>query len=168
MSKKLKCPVCGTFNDKEDTVYYNQKYYCKVCYENRKKEADDYKALIEYICELYNIDAPTGWILKQIKDFKEQFSYTYKGMKTTLDYFYRIKQENEPEEGTGIGIIPFVYDEAKKFYYDKKLVKENMQNFILSDIENQKIIHINKIDIIKSDKYKGIPDIDITALGGEE
>lgn len=168
MGKKLKCPVCGTFNDKEETVFHNQRYYCKVCFENSRKESEDYRILIDYICDLYNLDVPNGWILKQIKDFKEQFNYTYKGMKTTLDYFYRIKQEEEPEEGMGIGIIPFVYDEAKKFYFDKKAVKEGMQDFDIKDTERNKVIHINKTDIVKNDKYKGILDIDISQLGGEE
>ena len=62
MARKVKCPECGTFNDKENTVTFNGRYYCPVCYENKQKEADDYKQLIANICELYQIDAPTGWI----------------------------------------------------------------------------------------------------------
>ena len=52
MARKVKCPECGTFNDKENTVTFNGRYYCPVCYENKQKEADDYKQLIAYICEL--------------------------------------------------------------------------------------------------------------------
>jgi hypothetical protein len=168
MSKKLKCPVCGTFNNKEDTIFDNQRYYCKVCYETKKKDGEDYKALIDYICDLYDIEVPNGWILKQIKEFKEQFNYTYKGMKTTLDYFYRIKQDEQPEEGMGIGIIPFVYDEAKRFYLDKKKIKDEMQDFNIADIENKKIIHVNAIDKIQDDKFREIVDIDISQLRGDE
>ena len=29
MARKVKCPECGTFNDKENAVYHNSKYYCK-------------------------------------------------------------------------------------------------------------------------------------------
>lgn len=165
VARKVKCPKCGTFNDKEETVFYNQRYYCKICFENAKAEAEDYKNLIAFICELYNIEAPTGWILKQIKEYKEQYGYSYIGMKTTLDYFYHIKQEEEPEEGMGVGIIPFVYDEAKKFYIDKKAVKESVQECNIDKIEqNKKTIHIKEQDKIKNDKYKDITLIDITQL----
>ena len=95
MARKVKCPECGTFNDKENAVCHNSKYYCKVCYENKMRESQDYKDLITYICNLYQIDSPTGWMLKQIKDFKEQFNYTYRVMKTTLHYFYEIQEGND-------------------------------------------------------------------------
>jgi len=168
MSRKLKCPVCGSFNDKEVTVFYNQKYYCPICYENKKKESEDYKSLIDYICDIYNLEVPNGWILKQIKEFKDQFKYTYGGMKATLNYFYCIKEEEEPEEGMGIGIVPFMYDEAKRFYAEKKAVKDSMQGFNIDDIEKNKTIHINEQDKSKNEKYKEIVDIDISLLGGEE
>ena len=43
-------------------------------------------------------------------------------MKTTLNYFFEIQEGNDPNDSIGVGIIPFVYDEAKKFYIDKKAV----------------------------------------------
>jgi len=165
MARKVKCPICGTFNDKEETVFDNQRYYCKVCFENKQRESEDYKALCDYICELYNMDFPNGWILKQIKDFKEKFSYTYSGMKATLNYFYCIKQEEEPDEGMGIGIIPFTYDEAKKFYADKKAIKNSVENCDIKKIQtNKKVIHIKEQDKITNEKYKDIAMIDITQL----
>ena len=68
MARKVKCPECGTFNDKENTICHNSRYYCKVCYENKNREAEDYKDLISYICSLFHIEAPTPLMLKQIKD----------------------------------------------------------------------------------------------------
>ena len=133
MARKVKCPECGTYNDKENTVYHNSKYYCKICFENKQKEAQDYKNLVAYICELYQIEAPTRWMLKQIKDYKEQFNFTYRGIKTTLHYFYEIQEGNSVEDSMGIGIVPFVYDEAKRlkgllgFFreIDKDIVPQN-------------------------------------------
>lgn len=165
MARKVKCPACGTFNDKEITIYYNQHYYCEVCYENKKQEAEDYKELINYICELYNIDSPTGWILKQIKEYKNQYSYSYRGMKTTLDYFYNIKQEEEPEDGMGVGIIPFVYEEARRFYIDKKAIKDSIGSSNMEQIENnKKTVHVKKCDRKQDERYKDLVLIDITKL----
>ena len=145
MARKVKCPECGTYNDKENTVYHNSKYYCKICFENKQKEAQDYKNLVAYICELYQIEAPTRWMLKQIKDYKEQFNFTYRGIKTTLHYFYEIQEGNSVEDSMGIGIVPFVYDEAKRFYIEKKAVKDSLKDCDLEEIGNRKkTIHINR------------------------
>jgi len=137
-AKKLKCPECGTFNDKENAVYHNARYYCKICYDNQQKEANDYKELITYICKLYNLEAPSGWIMKQIKDYKTQFNYSYRGIKTTLHYFFEIQANNDVEDCLGIGIVPFVYDEAKKFYIDKKIVKDSITDVDVNMIQNKK------------------------------
>lgn len=156
MARKVKCPECGSYNDKENTVESNGRYYCPICYENKQKEANDYKQLIAYVCELYQIEAPTGWMLKQVKDFKEQFHYTYRGMKTTLNYFYEI-EGNDPADSLGVGIIPFVYDEAKQFYIDRLAVKESATNAAENNV--RKTININKK--AKNNEYRDIALIDI-------
>lgn len=163
---KVKCPICGTFNDKELTVCHNKKYYCQVCYEEYQREAQDYKDLMKYICEnLYEIEAPTPLMLKQIKEYKEKFNYTYRGMKSTLHYFYEIQEGNDVENSIGVGIIPFVYDEAKQFYIDKKAVKDSVIGCDLEQIENNKRV-INKIQSTNpnENKYKDMVLIDIEKL----
>ena len=165
MARKVKCPECGMYNDKENTVYHNCRYYCQVCYANKMSESQDYKNLIAYICELYQIEKPTGWMLKQIKDFKEKFNYTYKGIRTTLHYFYEIQEGNDISDSIVVGIVPFVYDEAKKFYIDKKAVKESVMGCDLEELQNKKHI-INKHKTSKPDenKYKNMALIDIEKL----
>ena len=129
------------------------------------RESQDYKELIAYICELYQIDAPTGWMLKQIKDFKEQFNYTYRGMKSTLHYFYEIQEGNDVTDSMGIGIVPFVYDEAKKFYIDKKAVKDSVNNCDLDELQNNKrVIKMRKVIKPNENKYKDMALIDIEKL----
>lgn len=165
MTRKVKCPECGTFNDKENAVYHNSRYYCKVCYENKVSELEDYKNLISYICELYQIETPTGWMVKQIKDFKEKFNYTYRGMRSTLHYFYEIQEGNSVTDSMGIGIVPFVYDEAKKFYIDKKAVRDSVRNCDLDLLQNQKrIIKMQKNNKPNENKYKELALIDIEKL----
>jgi hypothetical protein len=113
---------------------------------------------------LYSIDIPTGWILKQIKDFKEQFNYTYKGIKSTLHYFFEIQEGNDVADSLGIGIVPFVYDEAKKFYIDKKAVRDSLIGINLEEMEaNKKIINIKR-NSFELDKYKDVALIDIEKL----
>ena len=56
--------------------------------------------LMNYIAEIYNIDPYTnGIILKQIKEYQEEYKF------------------NNPVKYTSkIGIVPFVYEEAKRHY----------------------------------------------------
>lgn len=173
--KKVKCPICGTYNDKEITIYSDNRHYCKVCYENKKITAEDYKELIKYICELFDMEAPDGWILKQIKEYKEQFKYTYKGIKSTLYYFFEVLEGNTPDDGKGIGIVPFVYKEAKQFYIDKKAIKDNIKDCNIEQLQKDNdIIHINQKT---KDEYNDGMDkrgkynydlIDISQLGEDE
>ena len=165
MSRKVKCPECDTLNDKEVAVYHNGRHYCAVCYENKKKSSDDYKALIEYICEIYGIEAPTGWMLKQIKDFREQFGYTYKGIKSSLHYFYEIQEGNSVENSMGIGIVPFIYDEAKNYYIDKKVIKDNVKGCDVNEITSEvNTINIKKSNVENKYKFRDVSIIDIENL----
>jgi hypothetical protein len=135
-----------------------------VCFDNKQNEAQDYKDLISYICELYSIDVPTGWILKQIKDFKDQFNYTYKGMKTTLHYFFEIQEGNDVADSMGIGIVPFVYDDAKRFYIDKKAVKDSVAGVDVDNLDSNKTTINIKHSAMEDNKYKNLALIDIEEL----
>ena len=97
-------------------------------------------------------------MVKQIKDFKEQFHYSYKGMKTTLHYFYEI-EHNDPADSMGVGIIPFVYEESKKFYIDRLAVKDSAKDY---EEKSNKVIKVKKIKAKKT--YKDLALIDIEHL----
>lgn len=143
MAKKAKeysCPYC------KNTVYANEaikkgtRYYHSECIENKRIEEEEkstaashYKELIAYICELYATDAPTGMILKQIKDYQEQYNYKTKGMELALRYFYETL-DNKVREGDGIGIIPYVYEDAKYHYLKQQKIAESINNRIDEEI----------------------------------
>jgi hypothetical protein len=163
--RKVKCPVCESYNYKEEAIYHQKRYYCEICYKNKTKEADNYKNLIQYICDIYEIKVPTGFMFTQIKNFKEQYNYTYKGMELTLDYFYNVKTNDTPDINKGLGIIPYIYEEAKQFFIEKRNIKKNLESINIQDITDK----VNVISIKKSDKkidqdYKNIAIIDITEI----
>jgi len=163
--RKVKCPVCESYNYKEEAIYHQKRYYCEICYKNKTKESNNYKNLIQYICDIYEVDVPTGFMFTQIKNFKEQYNYTYKGMELTLDYFYNVKTNNTPDIDKGLGIIPYIYEEAKQFFIEKRNIKKNLENVNIQDITDK----VNVISIKKSDKkedrnYKNIAIIDITEI----
>ena len=117
--KKLKCTICEEAFPKEETIIKSQKRYCKTCLEIKEEESalykNDWDLLFEYICKLYNIDKPTGMMFQQMKNYRADYEYTNIGMYYTLQYYYKIL-ENEVLEDTGLGIIPYFYDKAKNHY----------------------------------------------------
>lgn len=139
MGKKVKCPVCNTMNDKEETVAYGNRYYCKTCYEEKEQSVDGYKRLVSYICRLYNINKPTGMMLKQIKDFKNEYGFTDDGIYMTLRYYYELL-DNKVLEGVGLGIVPYYYEKAKQQYLTLINV-ENMVENCEKDIERTVVIN---------------------------
>lgn len=46
----------------------------------------------------------------------EEYGYTWSGMAGTLHWFYDICHGSKEEGNGGVGIIPFVYDQAKEYY----------------------------------------------------
>ncbi|PLR72194.1 hypothetical protein [Bacillus sp. UMB0728] len=126
-ARQVKCPYCETKLNKDDSFEFKKRYYHPECFETWRREADHRNELITYICELYDIDAPTGMMFKQIKEFQEQQNYKLKGMELSLKYFYEIL-DNKPREGDGIGIIPFVYEEAKNHYLKQQRIANSIEN----------------------------------------
>lgn len=125
--QKAKCKYCEESIPKGEGIKHGGRYYHPDCLEEYRKQVDDRASLIEYVCNLLDLEKPTGLILMQIKRFHEEFGYTYKGMELTLKYFYEIL-DNEVREGDGIGIIPYVYEDATQQYIRQRKINESARN----------------------------------------
>ncbi|PAC96352.1 hypothetical protein [Bacillus paralicheniformis] len=156
MARRVKCPYCETYLDKNDAIPYKKRYYHQNCFDTWKMEAEHRKELIKYICELYKIDAPTGMMLKQIKEFQEEYKYKLKGIELALRYFHETLG-NPVREGDGLGIVPFIYEEAKADYLQKKAIEESVEK---AKKHKQK----ESIVIIKKQNRKNIKIVDISTL----
>lgn len=153
--KSVKCARCKKTVLKDEAIHEKKKYYHVECFQL----VQDYKNLISYICELHKLEAPTGMILKQIKEFQEEYGYKLKGMELALRYFHETLG-NPVREGDGIGIIPYVYEEAKKHYIIKKRVEESVKEYMSSD-KQPKIVEINSPKFTYTKKSRMI---DISSL----
>ena len=150
MARKVKCFICGKLLEKnaDDVIYYEKKkrYACEKCFKSKEKElkekeksAQHYKELIEYICILYDIEAPTMIMVSQIKNFKEEYNYRYKGMELSLRYFYEL-MGNDIKNAQGVGIIPHVYKDAKDYHIHKLQLKKVAEDTNFEQIKNNKTI----------------------------
>lgn len=134
------------------------------CGRKRQADATAYKSLIAYICKLFQIKAPTTMICAQLKKFKDDEHYTYQGMKAALEYFFEL-QGNSVDGSRGIGIIPYIYDEVRDFYTERKIIQQSMKNTSLEKNDNVKLIHI----VQEEDKdFSSFNLIDIEEIGGDD
>lgn len=126
MAHPVKCFYCGkTFNrDKVECVPIEGKanrYAHVECAANHEtilsEEEKDLLALETYIEKLFNTDYVNPRIRKQIKDYHENYKYTYRNIHRALMYFYEVKGNSTEKANNGIGIVPFVHDDAYRYYY---------------------------------------------------
>lgn len=166
MSKKhlMKCP-CGEGVLREEAIKIGNRYYHKECAERKKqkeKESEidkkELKELKDYIYfDLYKKNVSMPFIMKQISEFRNEYGFRYKGMELALRYYYETLG-NSLNENHGVGIIPYVYDEAKKHYEIILRVKKTMDSGV--QLQNHKKVKIN----IKNKSRKKKIDYDISDL----
>ena len=131
MAHYVICPYCSErYNrDNTETVIVGRRYYHKKCYELKsakdQQETQDKQVLINYIQELFNIPQLTKKIMSQIEKFRVSYDYTYTGMYKSLKWFYETKQNPITKANDGIGIIPYIYEEAKQYYQNLFFIQEN-------------------------------------------
>lgn len=126
MARLSSCKGCDKQLQPEEKHIHCSKTYCSICYEKVKRESDEYKQLIKYICEIYEIDRPTGLMLKQLKDYKNEYSYSYGGILYTLWYLKEILNK-EFIVLYGVSLVKFCYEEAKNYYIHQEEIKKSME-----------------------------------------
>lgn len=82
--------------------------------------------LIEYTQQLLGKEYNAARVKKQIKDFKDEYGYSYSGMLKSLVYFYEVKGNSKDKANGGIGIVPYIYNDAYNYYLN--LFLANQQN----------------------------------------
>ena len=125
MAHRVKCYYCGITFDRDkvvDCVKVNGSRYAHLeCHlkaqDEKTQEEKDLEALEQYIIELLRIDYINPRVRKQINDFKAQYNYSYTGMLKSLKYFYEVKKNDVSKAKGGIGIIPYIYQDAWNYYY---------------------------------------------------
>ena len=132
MSKLPVCPYCHKeiqVNEPKKaykTRHYHTSCYKKFCeeiYNQNQANADPKEQLYGYICTLFDISELTPFLTAQLRKFESDYNMTYDGMWFSLKYYFEILG-NKVDKRKGIGIIPYIYDEAKAFYQKVTFLKE--------------------------------------------
>lgn len=138
MAKKplVKCPICGQSFDRdlEPFEQIGRRYYHKKCCESSSasyvQELKAKEDFYQYIKQLYGPEYNFIAISKQAEKYINQYQFTYSGMLKSLKWFYEIDGGDINASNDSIGIIPYIYEEAKKYYYKLYLAQERNKNII--------------------------------------
>lgn len=152
MAHTVKCAICGeTFDrDKIQAVRHGARRYAHVeCYPEgelielaktdveKEQKAKDLTSLKNYINKLFGDECNWSRTIEYIKKFSSENNFTYTGMEKALKYFYEIKKNPLDKANGSIGIIPYIYDEAKKYFLEIYLAQQEQQKNI--EIYNKEI-----------------------------
>jgi len=118
--KRYHTECFGKLVDKAETA--NQK-------KAKSFKNKEWDSLVKYICSLYGLEEITYVINKQIEDFVNHWGYTYVGIQQALCYFHEMEGNNASEKAT-IGIVPYCYDDAMKFFELADKANEANEGFV--------------------------------------
>lgn len=110
----VKCSVCGERfdRDKVPAVKTGARRYAhlRCCPDGERVELEeapidnDLEQLENYIKQLLNEDYINARVRKQLKNFKEEYGYSYSGMLKSLVYFYEVQKNSKSKANGGIGM----------------------------------------------------------------
>lgn len=136
-SKESMCEYCHTAIPRELEVKLPGDRFChKEC--NINKTETDLDKLNEYINEIFDTSFVDPAIQKTIANLIDKYKYTYSGIHGTLFYLRQIKHF-KIEKSKFLGIVPYYYTEAKKFF--EKVNASNQANKVINikDYEAKRI-----------------------------
>ena len=147
----MRCAICNISILDTNYKTKNRKRYHEECYNKLIDKAEaaskqqaagikegDKEALENYIRSLYNLTDLPYQITKQIENFTSQQGFTYSGIQKTLYYFYELNKNCPESHKSTIGIVPYIYDEAKAFFQSLHEASEANKDFN----QEEKTVHI--------------------------
>ena len=127
----VKCPICNKMFDANQEPYVmisSRRYAHLSCQQSAQEQAEqiqkDKEALEQYIKQLFNYKTLPEKVNRQIKQYVTERNYTYSGILKTLKYWFEIKQGDIEKANGGIGIVPFIYDDAFTYWRGVWEIKE--------------------------------------------
>ena len=136
------CPKCKEKVNPldSDSIDTDIATYHRSCYDSIQRQKKNREELLDYISLKYNIEFPTGFMLKQITDFHNKRGYSYKAMLVTLHYIFEVEKV-PTKEGVGLGLIPFYFEKAKSYHQKIRTAGNSANNITI----NNKAVKIKSV-----------------------
>lgn len=118
----VKCYYCGKSFDRDKEPWekpVKNRYAHKSCYDNKDDFLNGEDKILEKCKEIFKDDFNRVRIKGQIKKFLAE-DRTIDGILKSLEYFYDVRGNDTSRSNGGIGIVPYVYDEALEYWSKKE------------------------------------------------
>ena len=163
------CRECHMPIDKtkgEGTVWIQPSkgwYYHKECYETWKAAPatdDDWVDMIyDFLARDLKVKYEYHKYQTQIENFWKKKKINPKGIYFTLKYFYEIKGNSWDKGHGGIGIVPYVFDDAKAYWIAQERKKRGFMKELEEQAKERSIVKITRSER-RREKY------DLSEIGG--
>ena len=146
------CRICKEEIDKEKDDWImpvKNWYYHRTCYETWKQSTpatdEEYRAFIfDFIARDLKVSYDYHMCKAQIDKFVRENKMTVKGIFFALKYFYEIKGGDWNKGHGGIGIVPFIYNEACTYWYNREKKTKDIERQMREAEHRQKKIVTKK------------------------
>ena len=121
MSRLVKCLYCGKSFDRDEEPFdmVGNRYAHVECIAKHQKTQEYKDKIHQKMKDLCGEEYSAARINKQIKQFEED-GLNVKGIYKSLIYWYDVKKNNPSQANGGIGIVPYIYNDVRKYYQAEK------------------------------------------------
>jgi len=164
-----KCFFCGKDLDitKDEWVKPNTTRYAhKACYEEKRKPGSDLLPddIYYFLKDEIHLVVDYKLFESQRANMVKKNGYTNAGILQALKYWYLVKKSSPDKANGGIGIVPYIYQDAQNYYKD--LAKN--QKAISASIQDSLKKEAQTITIGKAPKHEVKNLIDLDDIRKEE
>ena len=157
----VKCAICGEsfdLNSIQGVKHGARRYAHQTCYQEgelvpmevaKPKGDPDLAALNEYIDKIFKGEQNKARTKKYIQQFHNEMNYSYSGILKSLIYHFEIQNGSIEKANKSIGIVPYIYDEAKEYYYKLYMASSANEN-----VDVVKVTSKEKEVVIKEPRRK--------------
>lgn len=149
---RVKCYYCNKYFDRDAEKYQKvgNRYAHLECNEFKPLSDTDYYQMVKaYAGSVLGDYANFGKIGKQLREFISTGKCTYKGIYLTVKYWYEIKKESPSRSYGGIGIVPYIYNEAQSYWKainPSKIPKIETEEVVIKVRRNRKKLLSMEVD----------------------
>ena len=118
------CKYCGIKFDRDSEPCESvggRRYAHKECaikYQSSlTQEQKDEISFYEYTKNLFKEEYNYVMTKKLAEQYVKAYNFTYSGMQKALFWFYEVKRNSLEKSNGSIGILPYIYNDAKDYYY---------------------------------------------------
>lgn len=138
MGRLVKCAFCGETVDKDVTIRHEDKNFHENCVEEHKAKKEIY-AYVAQVFKFKSVNRPGPKIISQLKNFREKYGYSYKQILIALQYHFDIQKGSVKNANEGIGIVPYVMEDALAYYERFTKKQEKIATNIAKQINNDTV-----------------------------